>query len=152
LGRLGGATQEHVLILLPFIVLPFLFLMQQRKALNAFALGESSAFYLGINTHRTKIIVLICSTAMVGASVSLAGVIGFVGLVIPHILRLSLGPNHTHLLPLSALAGACLLTLADILSRILLPPTEIPIGIITAVIGTPVLIGIILKQKKIIFA
>ena len=152
LGSLSGATNEHVLILLPFIIIPFYFLMKQRTALNAFALGESSAFYLGINTHKTKITVLVSATAMVGASVSLAGAIGFIGLVIPHILRLAIGPNHKDLLPLSALAGATLLNVADTLSRVLLPPTEIPIGIITAVIGTPVLIGIILKQKKLIFA
>jgi iron complex transport system permease protein len=107
---------------------------------------------LGINTQKTKITVLVSATAMVGASVSLAGTIGFIGLVVPHILRLAIGPNHKDLLPLSALAGATLLNVADVLSRILLPPTEIPIGIITAVIGTPVLIGIILKQKKHIFA
>lgn len=151
LGSLSGATNEHVLILLPFIVIPFYFLLKQRTALNAFALGESSAFYLGINTHKTKITVLVSATAMVGASVSLAGAIGFIGLVIPHILRLAIGPNHKDLLPLSALAGATLLNVADVLSRVLLPPTEIPIGIITAVIGTPVLIGIIIKQKKLIF-
>jgi len=151
LGSLSGASWSTLWILIPFVVIPMVLLLRSTKALNAFALGENPAHFLGINIKRTKIIVLLCSTAMVGAVVAFAGVIGFVGLVIPHILRLIIGPNHQALMPLSALAGAVLLSLADLASRILLPPTEIPIGIITSLIGTPVLLIIILKQKRSLF-
>lgn len=152
LGSLSGASWTTLWILLPFVFIPFLMLMRTTKALNAFALGESPAHFLGINIKRTKAVVLLCSTAMVGACVAFTGVIGFVGLVIPHILRLIIGPNHNALMPLSALAGALLVCLADLASRTLLPPTEIPIGIITSLIGTPVLLGIILKQKRSLFS
>jgi len=151
LGSLSGASWSTLWILVPFVVIPMVLLLRSTKALNAFALGENPAHFLGVNIKRTKIIVLLCSTAMVGAVVAFAGVIGFVGLVIPHILRLIIGPNHNALMPLSALAGAVLLSLADLASRTLLPPTEIPIGIITSLIGTPVLLIIILKQKRSLF-
>lgn len=151
LGSLSGASWKVLWILIPFVLLPFIVLLRSTKALNAFALGENPAHFLGINIKRTKIIVLLCSTAMVGACVAFTGVISFVGLVIPHILRLIIGPNHNALMPLSALAGALLVCLADLSSRTLLPPTEIPIGIITSLIGTPVLLVIILKQKRSLF-
>jgi iron complex transport system permease protein len=152
LGSLSGASWSTFWILFPFVSIPFIILLKTTKSLNAFALGENPAHFLGVNIKRTKIIVLLCSTAMVGACVAFSGVIGFVGLVIPHILRLIIGPNHKSLMPLSALAGGCLVCLADLTSRTLLPPTEIPIGIITSLIGTPVLLIIILKQKRSLFA
>lgn len=152
LGSLAGATWENLAILTPFILLPIFVLQRSAKALNAFSLGENPAHFLGINIRRTKITVLLCSTAMVGASVAFAGVIAFVGLVIPHIMRMLVGPGHRALLPVSAIAGATLLCFADLLSRTLLPPTEIPVGIITALMGTPVLIAILLKQKKNLFS
>lgn len=116
--------------------------------LNTFALGEDAAWYAGVNTRAVKLTVFLCSTAMVGASVSLSGVIGFVGLVIPHILRHFVGPDHRTLLPLSFIAGAVLMVSSDLLSRTLMKPTEIPVGIITALAGTPVLVVIILRQKR----
>lgn len=152
LGSLSGASWNTLWIIVPFVFIPFFLLLRSTKALNAFALGENPAHFLGINIKRTKVIVLLCATAMVGACVAFSGVIGFVGLVIPHILRLMIGPDHKALMPLSALAGALLVCLADLTSRVLLPPTEIPIGIITSLIGTPVLLMIILKQKRSLFA
>jgi iron complex transport system permease protein len=148
LGSLGGASWTNLAILAPFVVLPMIVLFSQANALNAFALGEQSAYFLGINTRRTKLLVFLSSTAMVGASVSFAGAIGFVGLVIPHILRAIIGPDHRYLLPVSAIAGALLLCVSDIISRTIMIPTEVPIGIITALFGTPVLLVIILKQKR----
>ena len=152
LGSLGGATWEGLLILTPFVVIPFFFIVRMGNALNAFALGEQSAYFLGINTRRVKLTTFLASTAMVGASVSFVGAIGFVGLVIPHILRAMVGPNHRVLIPLSAIAGAALVCISDLLSRTILIPTEVPIGIITALFGTPVLLVIILRQKKQLFA
>lgn len=148
LGSLSGANWTNVSVLTLFVLLPFAVLLRTSTSLNAFALGESQAHSVGVHVQKTKTIVLVCSTAMVGAAVAFSGVIGFVGLVIPHILRLILGPSYTNLLPLSAVAGALLVCLSDLVCRLLLQPVEIPIGIVTALLGTPVLLWIILKQKK----
>lgn len=152
LGSVSGATWRTLIIMVFFVFIPLIFLMRTRKSLNAFALGENPAHFMGVNVRRTKFIVIICATAMVGACVAFSGVISFVGLVTPHILRLIIGPNHMNLMPLSALAGGVLVCWADLISRNLLPPTDIPIGIITSLIGTPVLLAIILKQKRSLFA
>lgn len=152
LGSLGGASWETIAILTPFVVIPLFFLVRLSGALDAFALGEQSAYFLGIDTKRTKLVAFVCATAMVGASVSFVGAIGFIGLVIPHILRAFVGPNHRTLIPLSALAGAVLLCFSDLISRTILLPTEVPVGIVTALFGTPVLLVIILRQKKRLFA
>lgn len=151
LGSLSGATWLSLSILAFFVLIPAFILMRYRNALNAFALGEKSAYFIGVDTKRVKFVVLLCSTAMVGATVAFSGIIGFVGLVIPHILRLVIGPNHRALMPLSALAGALLICLADLVSRTLINPIEIPIGIITSIIGAPILLIIILKQKRNLF-
>lgn len=152
LGSLSGANTASIWILVPVISFFLYLIYRQRHALNAFALGEEAAFFLGINTQKTKKIMLLAATAIVGTSVSLVGVISFVGLVVPHVLRLWMGPDHKQLVPMSMFAGAILLTFSDWLSRVLIPPTEIPIGIVTALLGTPVLITLILKQKKQLFA
>ena len=120
----------------------------QAKSLNVLALGESNAQYMGYKVKSIKLLVIICSTCMVGSAVSMAGVIGFIGLVVPHIIRIVSGPNHKLLLPFSAFFGAILLSCADMISRTILPPTEVPIGIITALMGTPVFIAIIFKHKR----
>lgn len=151
LGSLSGATWLSLSILAFFVLIPAFILMRYRNALNAFALGEKSAYFIGVDTKKVKFVVLLCSTAMVGATVAFSGIIGFVGLVIPHILRLMIGPNHRALMPLSALAGALLICLADLVSRTLINPIEIPIGIITSIIGAPILLLIILKQKRNLF-
>jgi iron complex transport system permease protein len=118
------------------------------KALNAFALGEQEAGYLGINVKKLKLWVIIMATLAVGASVAVSGIIGFVGLIVPHMLRSISGSDHRKLLPNCALLGAALLTLADVISRTLIAPAELPIGIVTAILGTPVFILLLLKQKK----
>ncbi len=151
LGSLSGATWLSLSILAFFVLIPAFILMRYRNALNAFSLGEKSAYFIGVDTKKVKFVVLLCSTAMVGATVAFSGIIGFVGLVIPHILRLIIGPNHRALMPLSALAGALLICLADLVSRTLINPIEIPIGIITSIIGAPILLIIILKQKRNLF-
>lgn len=148
LGSLGSANNDSVWLLLVFTLVPMGFLFSRAKALNVLALGESNAQYMGYRVKTIKILVIVCTTCMVGAAVSMAGVIGFVGLVVPHILRIVSGADHRFLLPFSALSGAILLSVADMLSRTILPPTEIPIGIITALMGTPVFIAIIFKHKR----
>lgn len=148
LGSLGGANWNNVFALIPFVVIPMIFIPSLGKQLNAFALGENEAAYMGINTARLKIIIITLTTMAVGASVAIAGMIGFIGLVIPHILRLMIGPDYKVLLPASMLLGAIVLIFADLLSRTILAPTELPIGIITSLLGTPLFLSILLKEKR----
>lgn len=115
-------------------------------ALDALLLGESEARHLGIDVDRTKLMLVVLVAVGVGTSVALVGTIAFVGLVVPHIVRLMIGPGHQALLPLSALAGAILLILADTLSRLVMAPTELPVGIVTAMIGVPFFISL-LRQR-----
>lgn len=148
LGSLGGATWETVLCLIPFVVIPLIFLPMQGKQLNAFALGEIQAGHIGFNSNKVKRRVIILSTMAVGASVATSGIISFVGLLVPHTIRLIAGVNNKLVLPLSALAGAFILTLADIISRTVIAPIELPIGVITALLGTPVFLYILIKEKN----
>lgn len=148
LGSLGGANWGTVTSLLPFILIPLFLLPRLSKSLNAFSLGEAEAMHLGINVKRLKTTIILLATLSVGASVAVSGIIGFVGLIVPHILRQVNGSDHRSLLPNSALLGASLLTLADTLSRTVIAPAELPIGIITALLGTPIFLTLLLKQKK----
>ncbi|WP_265713762.1 FecCD family ABC transporter permease [Sphingobacterium sp. InxBP1] len=147
LGSLGGATWDNVLAVAPFIVIPILILPFFGKSLNAFALGELQADLLGMRTDRVKRWVVILSTLAVGASVAVSGIIGFVGLIIPHTVRLMGGPDHRFVLPASLLLGALVLTLADVIARVLVAPIELPIGVITALLGTPIFLYILIRDK-----
>ncbi len=148
LGSLGGASWQTLGCLFPFIAIPVFVLPFFAKALNAIALGEAQASHLGINVGFTKKIIIVLATMAVGASVAVAGIIGFIGLIIPHILRMACGADNKIIMPASAILGAAVLTLADLVSRTIVAPTELPIGIITALIGTPVFIYIINSQRK----
>lgn len=148
LGSLAGATWETVLTIIPFVLIPVLVLPQMGKALNAFALGETQANQLGLRINRVKRNVVILSTMAVGAAVAVSGIIGFVGLLVPHTIRLLVGVDHKYVLPASALMGALMLTLADMLCRTIIAPIELPIGVITALLGTPLFLYILIKDKK----
>lgn len=148
LGSLGGATWETVLCLVPFSLIPLALLPLMAKPLNAFSLGEVQADLLGQRTDRVKLQVVLLSTMAVGASVAVSGIIGFVGLLVPHIVRLIGGVDNRFVLPASALLGALTLTVSDMLARTLVAPLELPIGVITALLGTPVFLYILIKDKK----
>ena len=147
MGGLNGASYAHVLIAGVITVITLVLLPKYSNALNALLLGESEARHLGINVNRAKTHLVIIVALGVGTSVALAGAIGFVGLIVPHIMRLLMGPDHRYLIPGSAIAGAILLLVSDLLSRVVLAPTEIPVGIITALIGAPVFVSL-LKQRN----
>lgn len=149
LGSLGGATWSGLISILPFILIPLVLLPGSAKALNLFSLGESNANQLGVNTDKVKRNVVLLSAMAVGASVAVSGIIGFVGLVTPHIMRMVAGPDHRHLLVLSGLSGAILLILADVVSRTMFNKAEMPIGVITSLIGAPFFLYILLKEKKL---
>ncbi|PTW61616.1 iron complex transport system permease protein [Breoghania corrubedonensis] len=150
MGSLGGATWTRVAGIAPFVLMTVLALPFIGNGLNALLLGEAEAFHMGYSPERLKRWIVVLAAAATGAAVAGAGVIGFVGIVVPHILRQVLGADNRLLLPASALLGAALLIFADILSRLLVAPAELPIGIITAVIGAPVFISILLRRRSVI--
>ena len=145
MGSLGQA-QWPTLAVASSLILPACiatFFMSRR--LNILQLGEEDAHYLGVNVRRTQLQLLLLSALLVGAAVAVSGVIGFIGLVIPHLLRMRIGADHRWLLPGSAMAGACLLLLADTLARTLVAPAEMPVGLITSIIGGPYFLWLILR-------
>jgi iron complex transport system permease protein len=148
LGSLGGATWSSVAAATPFILIPLLFLPRHARPLNALLLGESEAGHLGFDIERVKRSIVILVALAVGASVAVSGLIGFVGLVVPHLLRLMVGPDHRSLLPGSALLGASLLLGADLIARTLVAPAELPIGILTAITGAPFFLWLLLRDRK----
>ena len=148
LGSLSGANWMKNGILFVVVALSFYFLLPKGKSLNAMMLGEKDAEHLGIPVEKTKKLIVVLSALMVGTSVAFAGNIGFVGLIVPYILRLVFQSNYVIILPLSALLGAFILLFADTLSRSIVQPSELPIGILTAMMGAPVFIAILMKFKK----
>jgi iron complex transport system permease protein len=137
LGSLGGATWIKVAMIVPLTGVLFVIAGSLAHGLDALALGEAEAFHVGIDVERLKRRAIVAVAAGVGASVAVAGVIGFVGLVVPHLLRLMIGPSHARLLVGSGLLGAALLVGADIVARTLASPAELPLGVVTAFLGAP---------------
>jgi iron complex transport system permease protein len=148
LGSLGGASWTSLAASSPFLLITIFGIPFFAKALNALLLGENNARFLGIHVEHAKRALITLVALGVGAGVAVAGMIGFVGLVIPHLVRLSLGPDHRHLIPISALLGATLLVLADLLSRTIVQPAELPIGIVTASVGSPFFLYLLLRDRK----
>lgn len=148
LGSLGGSSWRTLTGILPFVSVSLIALPFFSKPLNALALGESQAGHMGINVGLVKKLIIVAATMGVGASVAVSGMIGFIGLVIPHILRMAFSADHRLVVPGSALLGASVLVLADLVARTILAPAELPIGILTAIIGAPVFIYIILVERR----
>ncbi|WP_018718060.1 FecCD family ABC transporter permease [Arhodomonas aquaeolei] len=147
LGSLGGVTWARLAPVLAFIVVPALALMRFAGELDALLLGETEALHLGFDVERSKRrIVALCALA-VGAAVALTGVIGFVGLVVPHLVRLSVGARHRLVLPLSAVLGSALLLAADLIARTVVLPAELPIGVVTSCIGGPFFLWLLIRRR-----
>ncbi len=147
MGGLDGADYQRVTAALAICLFVVLTLPRYATALNALLLGESEARYLGVDVEKTKTWIVVVVAVAVGTSVALAGTIAFIGLVIPHIVRLLIGPDHRYLLPAAALAGAILLVCADIVARTVIAPTELPVGIVTACIGVPFFISLLHRRS-----
>ena len=148
MGNLSGASWAKVSIMGVVTVLLLVSFPRESKALNALLLGESEARHLGIDVQRVKRRLIVLTALGVGVSVALAGLVGFVGLIVPHMVRLVIGPDHRWLIPASALAGATLLVIADSLARIVVIPAELPTGILTALLGAPFFVALLLQQRK----
>lgn len=147
LGSAGGASWTKVGIALPFFLALFVGALWLARGLDALALGEAEAFHVGIDTQRLKRAAIVLVAAGVGAAVAICGVIGFIGLVIPHLLRLSAGPMHRRLILGCALLGGALLTVADIVARTVAAPAEVPIGVVTAILGAPYFLYLVHRNR-----
>jgi iron complex transport system permease protein len=148
MGSVSTATWQQVITVIPFIVICFILMMAYSKDLNIMLTGDEIAKSLGVEVEKVKKLILIVSSVVIAVCVSVSGVIGFVGLIIPHIVRMLLGSNHRVLIPFSLTFGALFMIIADTFSRTLAAPAEIPIGAITSLIGAPYFIYLLIKLKK----
>ncbi|MNC52615.1 Hemin transport system permease protein HmuU [compost metagenome] len=147
MGSLSMRNWSYSQILFPYAVVGFAILCAYVRQLNLLALGERQAAYMGVDLERTKLVVLLVSTLLTAAAVSVCGVIGFVGLVVPHLVRLTVGPDYRLILPLSALVGGIYVLWADTLARMVLSPKEIPLGVVTALLGAPFFAYLLQKRR-----
>ena len=149
MGSLQGRGYEYVLMMALVLAIFGAVLLSLRRELNAFAIGEDNARHIGVNVKRVKLLVLICTAALIGTCVSVGGTIAFVGLVTPHIIRMITGPNHAKLMPASLFGGAIFLMLCDLIARTALSPRELPIGVITSIVGAVIFVRIFFAMRKV---
>ena len=151
MGSFSLSEWSEVKVVLPYVVVGVVIILLYARSLNVMQLDEEQAQQLGINVEKVKLILLAAATLITAAAVSFVGTIGFVGIITPHAVRLIWGPDHRFLLPLSVLSGAIFLILADLVARTALAPTEIPIGVITAICGAPFFLYLLRRKKRAVF-
>ncbi|OUR91737.1 iron ABC transporter [Gammaproteobacteria bacterium 42_54_T18] len=152
MGGLDGRTWDHVILILPAFVVCFTFITAYQRDLDALLMGEIHASSVGVDVAKTRLTLLIITSALIAMAVAVAGGITFVGLVVPHIVRLIIGPHHRFVIPLSALLGAIVIVLSDLMLRGIFYETRIPLGVITASMGAPFFLFLLLKQRKLMQA
>lgn len=148
LGSLNGARWQEVAVMLPLIVAAFLVAMLLARQLDLFSLGERGARHLGVNVERVRIISIVVVAILVCSAVAFAGIIAFVGLIVPHLMRMIIGPSHRSLIIASALGGALLLVLADLFARTAMPMADLPIGMLTSIVGGPFFFWLLRRTRK----
>jgi iron complex transport system permease protein len=148
MGSLSLKGWSMVLTLSPYVLVGIISLWYFSRVLNLFSLGDSHAFYTGVNVGRHRFLILCLSSLTAAACVSICGTVGFVGLIVPHMIRLINGPDHKFLIPLSALAGGSLVLWGDNLARLVISPEELPLGVITAFLGAPFFIFLLRRRVK----
>ena len=148
MGSLSGSNYTHVLLLTAALAVFGGVILRYSEELNAFAVGEDNARHIGVNVKRVKLMIMVTVSALIGVCVSIGGTIGFVGLVMPHVARMLVGPNHKRLLPASLFMGAIFLLLADLVARTLLSPIELSIGVVTSLVGSVVFVIIFYQTRK----
>jgi iron complex transport system permease protein len=149
MGSLARNTWSLLLPVLPFLLVPCFVLPLLARGMNAYILGESEAGHLGFDVERLKSLTIICTSMAIGAAVAVSGIIGFVGLVVPHLARLLLGSDHRRLMPCSILLGSILVLFADALARTLVVPAELPIGVVTSCIGGPFFLWLLMNKRTL---
>ena len=148
IGDLSGSTWESFYVISAFTIVGTTILMALSKKLNILITGDKNATALGLNAHRLRIFLLIVISLMAASVVCFTGIIGFIGLVAPHIVRIFIGSDNRYLIPASAAFGAVLLMIADLISRVIIAPTFLPVGVITAFIGCPLFLYLLIKQRR----
>ena len=148
MGSMSGANMTHAALIAAAHALCGGVILRYGRELNAFAVGEDNARHIGVNVRRVKLVILIAVSVLIGVCVSIGGTIGFVGLVVPHMARMLSGPNHKRLLPASLFFGAIFLLLADLVGRTLLSPIELPIGVVTSLVGSVLFVIIFYRSRK----
>ncbi|MBM3263793.1 MAG: iron chelate uptake ABC transporter family permease subunit [candidate division Zixibacteria bacterium] len=151
MGSLSSRQWDHVVMLFPYVIIGLSAAMLFARDLNALLLGDEQAAHLGIAVERVKLILLAAASCLAAAAVSVSGIIGFVGLLVPHVVRLAAGPDYRFLMPLSTLGGGILLVLADTVARTALAPAEMPVGILTTLLGGPFFLYLLYRQKNRLF-
>jgi iron complex transport system permease protein len=147
MGGLSSATWDQLVVVTPLIAIGTLAIMWFGRDLNLMTIGEEHASSLGVDTQKVILYLTVATSVVVAAAVSVSGVIGFVGLIIPHIIRMMVGPDHRILIPASIVAGAAFLVLTDTFARTILAPAELPVGIVTAVLGAPFFLYLLRRRK-----
>ena len=148
MGSLSGSHMAYAGLLAAALLVCGGVILCQARELNAFAVGEDNARHVGVNVRRVKLTVMAAASALIGVCVAVGGTIGFVGLVVPHMARMIVGPNHRRLLPASLLSGAIFLLLADLVGRTLLSPIELPIGVVTSLVGAVIFIAVFWRTRR----
>lgn len=146
MGGLTGASWQYVVVVVPMFAIGMIVPLTNRRALNLMLLGDERASHLGVDVERLKRRMLLSGSLLVAAAVAVSGLIGFVGLMVPHMVRLVLGPDHRTLVPASVLGGAVVMVLADLVARTILAPIEIPVGIVTALAGGPFFVWLLVRE------
>ncbi|NLI90330.1 MAG: iron chelate uptake ABC transporter family permease subunit [Epulopiscium sp.] len=148
MGSFNASSWNHIMIVAPVVVIGTSIIYIFHRDLNLMLIGQENAMSLGVETERLKHIIIVTSSVMIAVCVSFSGIIGFVGFLVPHMVRLIFGPSNKYLIPFSALGGALFLLLADTVARTIVPPAELPVGAVTALIGTPYFIYLLIKMKE----
>ena len=148
MGSMSGSNMTHAGLIAAALLLCGGVILHYARELNAFAVGEDNARHIGVNVRRVKLVILVAVSVLIGVCVSIGGTIGFVGLVVPHMARMLSGPNHRRLLPASVCFGAIFLLLADLVGRTLLSPIELPIGVVTSLVGSVLFVIIFYRSRK----
>ncbi|MBI4552605.1 MAG: iron chelate uptake ABC transporter family permease subunit [Candidatus Latescibacteria bacterium] len=151
MGSLSARRWDHLRMLLPYVTVGLAVVIVFARDLNVLLLGDEQAAHLGINVERVKVILLVAAACLAAAAVAVSGIIGFVGLIVPHLVRLAVGPDYRTLTPTAAIAGGLLLVLSDTLARTVVAPAEMPIGIITTFLGGPFFLYLLHRQRNRLF-
>ncbi|MEI7849009.1 MAG: iron ABC transporter permease, partial [Chloroflexota bacterium] len=149
LGGVSLTGWPSIFALIPYLAIGLTTLVLSGHALNLLQFGDEQALQLGLDTRRARLIIIVAASLVTAAAVSFAGIIGFIGLIVPHIMRIFWGADYRRLIPLSILGGASLLLLADVLARVLLAPQELPVGIVTALAGAPFFLWVLRRSKNL---
>ena len=150
MGSFSLGNWQQVILLLPYLAIGWFVLYLHARYLNVLQLGETQAQQLGVPVERVTVTLVVATSLVTAAAVAVSGLIGFVGLIIPHAVRLVWGPDHRFLLPMSAMVGAIFLIIADTLARTLLSPSELPVGIITAFCGAPFFLYLLRRKREVL--